>query len=311
MYLNNTQKKTLIIGSTVVDVIIGVNKIPKTGEDANTTSHQMTLGGCAFNASEILRLMNSPYKLCSPVGQGAYGEFVIAGLKKRGISPFVKLQDVENGCCYCLVEENGERTFLSNHGAEYLFEEHWMNNVDVSTVDSVYICGLELEEKTGKNIVSWLEKNPNLTIYFACSSRITHIEKTLIQRILKLKPVLHLNEMESFLLAEYLGLEASTLENIAIELHKRTQNDVIITIGSQGCLCVSELSDDPILVPATSVEVVDTIGAGDSHIGAVIGFRKQGFSLFESVEKANKVSAKVVQTKGASLTEAQFNEIEF
>ena len=83
----------------------------------------------------------------------------------------------------------------------------------------------------------------------------------------------------------------------------------IITLGDTGSLCLSELSEGPILVPSERVNVVDTIGAGDAHIGAIIGYSQMGYSLFEAVEKANKVSALVVQIKGASLTEAQFESI--
>ena len=64
-------KKTLVIGSTVVDIIIGVKSLPKTQEDTHTTFHKMNLGGCAFNVSEILRQSKTPYVLCSPVGSGA------------------------------------------------------------------------------------------------------------------------------------------------------------------------------------------------------------------------------------------------
>ena len=164
-------KKTLVIGSTVVDIIIGVKSLPKTQEDTHTTFHKMNLGGCAFNVSEILRQSKTPYVLCSPVGSGAYGDFVSKKLEEKNIPIFVKTPEIENGCCYCFVEESGERTFISHHGAEYLFSKEWMLNINLSDFDSVYICGLEIEEKTGPEIVSWLEeiKEYNLKIFFAAT----------------------------------------------------------------------------------------------------------------------------------------------
>ena len=79
-------KKTLVIGSTVVDIIIGVQSLPKTQEDTHTTYHKMNLGGCAFNVSEILRQSKTPYILCSPVGSGAYGDFVTKKLAEKNAS---------------------------------------------------------------------------------------------------------------------------------------------------------------------------------------------------------------------------------
>lgn len=55
-------------------------------------------------------------------------------------------------------------------------------------------------------------------------------------------------------------------------------------------------------IPAKPVEnVVDTIGAGDAHAGAVIACMIEGKSLSESVAFANAMSAKVVETKGSTL----------
>ena len=137
-------KQTLVIGSTVADVIVNVPSIPSTGEDVNILSQHIQLGGCAYNVAHILTLTKTPHMLCSPVGSGVYGDFVAAELKSFGIPCFVRL-DVPNGCCYCVVEACGERSFMSYHGAEYVFSKQWMNSIDFTEVDSVYICGLEIE----------------------------------------------------------------------------------------------------------------------------------------------------------------------
>ena len=155
-------KQTLIIWSTVVDVIIKIPHLPKTEEDINVISQQQMLGGCAYNVSNMLYLEHTPYTLCSPVGTGLYAEFVERELSKKGLVPFITLKDIVNGCCYCFVEDSGERTFISHHGAEYLFDRKWMKKIDPLTVEFVYICGLELEEKTANEIVCYLEENPIL-----------------------------------------------------------------------------------------------------------------------------------------------------
>ena len=42
-------KKTLVIGSTVADVIVRVNHLPRTGEDLDIDEQTLSLGGCAYN----------------------------------------------------------------------------------------------------------------------------------------------------------------------------------------------------------------------------------------------------------------------
>lgn len=321
-------KKALIIGSTVVDVIIHVDHLPKTQEDVHVISQKMSLGGCAYNTSDMIRHFQVPYILFSPIGAGAYGDFVRAELNKRGIHSPIPSPKQENGCCYCFVENGGERTFISYHGAEYLFQKEWFSLLDTEDIDCVYVCGLEIEETTGANIVAWLEEHPQLTVYFAPGPRINRIDSALLKRIFALHPILHLNEEEA---CTYVGNcqtnddrlatvsdtaptlktavhpspdQKCSLENAAAFLHRLTGNTVIITLGERGTYYYSEKENDCVeSIPATQV---DTIGAGDSHIGAIIACQKLGMSLRDAVQTANKAAAKVVETEGALLPDEEF-----
>ncbi len=58
-------------------------------------------------------------------------------------------------------------------------------------------------------------------------------------------------------------------------------------------------------------EQTDTIGAGDSHIGAVISRLKQGASMEDAIADANRIAAAVVGTSGALLPEERFRELGF
>ncbi len=295
-------KQTLVIGSTVVDVIIGIPSLPTKSQDVNILSQIQSLGGCAYNASNMLHLENVPYTLCSPVGKGIYGEYVERELLKKGIQPFIRLEDVENGCCYCLVENDGERTFLSHHGAEYIFKKEWMKCIDPNTVDSVYICGIEVEDPTGIEIVEYLEENPQFQIFFAVGPRINHIEQSRLKRLFALKPVIHLNDTEA---CEY--TQCNNVKDAALKLYKLTDNSVIVTLGQDGALV---LEDGEIsVIKGYPASVVDTIGAGDCHIGSVIAGLKQGYNLVESVRRANVFASSVVAISGAVLEEKDYKRI--
>ena len=84
-------KKVLVIGSAVVDVVIHLPHLPEKSEDVHVTSQKMSLGGCAYNASDTIRHFKVPYIPFFPVGTGAYGDFVRNALAERGIvSPVPK-----------------------------------------------------------------------------------------------------------------------------------------------------------------------------------------------------------------------------
>ena len=134
--------KTLILGSTVVDVILRLPRLPRSQESRNIYHQELRLGGCAFNASEALRRFGADYTLFSPIGGGVYGDYVRRELGKLGVSSPIPAPAAENGCCYCFVEEGGERTFISYHGAEYRFEKPWFDALHAADYSAAYLCAL-------------------------------------------------------------------------------------------------------------------------------------------------------------------------
>ena len=297
-------KKVLVIGSAVADVIIRLeDHLPVTGEDVHVLSQKMQLGGCAYNVSDMIRHFGVPCIPFFPVGTGAYGDFIRSQFRERGIETPIPAPQDENGCCYCFIEAGGERTFISYHGAEYRFYPEWFDLLDPEEISSVYICGLEIEEPTGSNIVSFLEKNPHLTVFFGPGPRILKISPALMERIFALHPILHLNETEAL---EY--SREPDVSEAAAALYRLTRNTVIITLGKDGCLYFDGKTEQ--IIPGVRAEQADTIGAGDAHIGAVIASLARGLSLPDAIRTANRVSAAVVETQGALLSQEQFDALD-
>ncbi len=309
-------KKVLVIGSTVADVIIElVDHLPATGEDVHVKQQKMSLGGCAFNVSDSIRHFQVPYILFSPVGSGPYGNFVRENLKKRGIISPVPAPEEENGCCYCFIESTGERTFISYHGAEYRFRPEWFHLIDLSEIDTIYICGLEIEEETGIHILSFLKTVPkSCTIYFAPGPRLTRIRPELLSDLYTLRPILHLNQTEAENAAGIGSVRTSgkdsglsSIQKAARVLYQKTNNTVIITLGSAGCFYYDGTREE--IIPAFPVCQTDTNGAGDAHIGSFIACRKLGYSIPQAIRMANRVSSAVVMTPGALLPDEVFNSL--
>lgn len=291
----------LFIGSTVADVIIRTPRLPYTGDDVNITSQQVSLGGCAYNAFHTARITGlAECVLFSPVGTGIWGDWVRAALAQRGVTTAIPPVDAPNGCCYCLVEPDGERTFLCEHGAEYAFRPEWFQALP--EFDGVYVCGLEIEEPTGEVTLRWLEQHPPRRLYFAPGPRILHIPPEKMARLIALGAVFHLNEAE---ICHFTRCEE--VSQAARMLHSLTQNDVIVTLGDRGAYVLS--AEGETIVPGVPAQVVDTIGAGDAHIGAVMANEAAGLPLTEAVARANRISAAVVSQSGAELTPEAYKRL--
>lgn len=296
-------KKVLVIGSTVADVIISVERLPKTGEDVHVYSQSMCLGGCAYNVSDAIRHFEVPYLLFSPAGTGAYGDFVRSALRQKGVSDPIYVPDTMSGCCYCFVEDSGERTFVCYRGAEYHFRPEWFDSLDTDSIDSVYICGLEVEENDNTHIIDFLEAHPEYTVYFAPGPRINILPPERMNRLFMLSPILHLNETEAMTFTKQ-----STIEKAAKSLYAMTQNTVIITLGEKGAYYHNQTEAG--FIPSVCATQINTIGAGDSHIGTVISCLKRGDSIQEAITKANRYSAAIVEESSAQLPDDVFEKLQ-
>lgn len=293
--------KVLVIGSTVADVVIHVDRLPKTAEDVHVLGQRTQLGGCAFNVSDILRHTGVPHLLFSPVGSGIYGDFVRRELDARAIGRVLPDQPEPNGCCYCFVEASGERTFVCDHGAEYRFKPEFFGRIDPLEFGAAYVCGLEIEEPSGSAIIDFLAAHPHLRIYFAPGPRIRNLDPARMSALFALHPVLHLNEQEA---REYTGFG---VKSAAEALHEQTRSDVVVTLGERGAYCLSDGCGE--WIGGERAEVQDTIGAGDAHMGALIAFRALGWSLPDAVRAANRVGARVVSRPGALISKPDFDEL--
>lgn len=292
-------KKCLVIGAAILDIIMEIDRLPKKGGDVYAKSQKMSVGGCAYNAADIMGHFGTPHTLFAPVGTGMYADFIRAELKKTKHESPIQSGNMDNGYCLCMVEADGERTFLTVPGIECHFEKKWFDALDPEEYDSAYVAGYEAEGEGGEEIISFLEANPQLTVYYAPGPRITYIDPKKQERLFKLSPVLHLNEDEAL---TFTGEKSAAAA--AGALYAVTKNTVIITMGGKGAYLYEAGTGR--LIPGKPVEVVDTIGAGDSHIGAVMAMRRLGSSFEKSVETANKVSALVVGVQGPVLTKEEF-----
>lgn len=168
--------RALFIGAACADVVIYLERLPKTEESIHPWRQTISLGGCACNAARAAMIVCDRITLASPVGAGVFGEIVERELLKEGLSISIRTEK-DNGCCYCFVEDGGERTFLSIHGGEYTFDREWMREIDSTEYDFVYVGGLEIEEPTGDALIDYLYEFPERKVVYCPGPRVRFCEK--------------------------------------------------------------------------------------------------------------------------------------
>lgn len=329
--------KTLVLGAAIVDIIMKIPKLPKSGEDVLCTERKLTVGGCAYNVANILRGFNVDHDLFVPIGSGMYADIIRKRLSEDGYDVLISDSEMDNGYCLCLVEDDGERTFITVKGIEGLHKKEWFNSLNMSEYENIYVAGYQVCEDKDDIIANWLIEQKDKNIFFAPGPVINDIDKNTMKKIFSTNPILHLNEKEALDFTKKDNVDDSILS-----LYELTKNIVFITVGERGTVFYD--GQEIVNIEGESVNVVDTIGAGDSHIGAIIsayslgGYNEVylvdssnlnskdsrdifldgsqidclenniGYDFVSVCKLANKVAAEVVQIQGAKLSKECFDK---
>ena len=274
--------KTLVLGTCCLDLVMNMERIPQSGTDLNADSMSLNMGGMAYNVYQAITTAGEEAILGCPAGEGPFSDIIEKFYEARGVKPFVRSKGMDNGVCLCLVDKNGERTFIAYHGAEYKFQKEWYKDLNFDEIDMFYFSGLEVEEDTGVNLVEFLEEKKKPCL-FAPSSRVVGIKEEVLEKLYKLHPILHINEYEAEVMSG-----SKDIEEAAEILFTKTNAPIVVTLGEKGAYI--KTSDDKGYVettPVDSKDVVDSVGAGDGHAGAFIAGLKKGYSVRKAVEYAN------------------------
>lgn len=293
--INQPQKKVLVIGNALLDVIVTLPSLPKSGEDVFAKRKESIVGGCAYNVANILKRYGAAYDLMVPVGEGPNAKQIKDQLTKDGHSLLIIDNQEDNGWCLSIVENGGERTFITVMGLENHWKPEWFDNVRIEEYDYIYLSGYTFEGGLASIVMEGLkEKREDAKVIFDPSPRAPYLDKEQLQNLFKLNTIVHCNVSE---LAALTG--TNEIEKGVNKLYNLTFEPVIVTNGGEGTFYLTkdgfgECKEAP-------VTPVDTIGAGDAHTGGFIAGLLSGKSIEEACRLGNTVAREVVQVRGGKL----------
>ena len=293
-------KKSLIIGAAFVDVIMDVAQMPISGGDVTAKLKSYNVGGCAFNVyGAIKHYLGADYAdLFVPVGKGQYSEIDRKSMNDSKIPILLEDNHQDNGWDLCLVEPSGERTFITVPGIEQDWKDEWFAKIDLSDYKYFYVSGYEMEDLESANLLlNHLEqRDKDSYILFDASPRISHIDPQILNRLITKGVIINANEDEIGFLSD-----RDTLEEKTSDIFDKTSEPVLVTLGAKGTYLYDDHGGR--IISSNKVKnVVNTIGAGDTHCGGVIAGLLKGNSFMEACKIGNDLSAQVIQQEAGSLS---------
>lgn len=284
----------LVVGSINMDLVARTPRIPLPGENVFGKDFQMIPGGKGANQAVGVALLGCEVALSGRVGRDYFGEFLLRGLKERGVDTTYVEQDgkAATGIALILIDENGENGIVIATGANGRFSEESAAKLR-KTIDSVDLVLLQLElpldsvvkiieiaRSLGKEVV--LDAGPSCR---KPSSSFFSVN------------VLSPNKAEAEALSGKSITDLKTAVEVARYLLNRGPETVVLKLGSEGTLLVTQSQEQ--YFPAYKVNVVDTTAAGDAFSAALSVGIVEGKTLEEAVQFANAAGALAVTKLGA------------
>lgn len=290
-----TRQSVMVVGAAVIDVIADAYALPWRGCDIELKQQSVNVGGCALNIAVALKRLGIEAGNALPLGQGVWAEIIRNRMAKEGLISLIDNAEGDNGWCLALVEPDGERTFMSFSGVENQWNRQWLARLTVAPGSLLYFSGYQLASPCGELLVEWLEELQDVTPFIDFGPRIGDIPDALLARIMACRPLVSLNRQEAEIAAERFALSAE-ITTLGEQWQEKFAAPLIVRLDKEGAWYFS--NDASGCIPAFPTQVVDTIGAGDSHAGGVLAGLASGLPLADAVLLGNAVASWVVGHRG-------------
>ncbi len=290
-----------IIGAAIIDVLAGpVNDKILLNGSTPMENIRLSFGGDALNEAVILSQLGVKTELISKVGNDDAGKQVLNFLKDKQVGINVKVEDgLETGINIVLIDESGERRFLTNPSGSLrkLAEEDIMEKLD-TVADIVCLASMfvspVLDIPAMERVFQKIKSKPERILVADMTTAKNGETLGDIAGLLPYIDYIIPNETE----AERLTGEKDAFRNAELFL-EHGANCVIIKRGAKGCLI--KTSEKEIIVPAyKNAKAVDTTGAGDSFVAGFIWGLKNGMPLEECARLGGAVASCTVEVVGAN-----------
>lgn len=289
-----------------MDVVIETSHMPECGETISGKKVTMVPGGKGANQAYAVGKLGGDVTMIGAVGMDPSGKVLLDNLKRVNVnvSGVRQLDNSVTGQAFITVDENGDNAIIIIAGSNgFVTKELIDENAEIIRKSDIVIMQLEIP----LNVVEYVKEfalKEGKTVIVDPAPAVSDIPDKFWQGIDYIKP----NETE---LAILTGLKMETreelIEGARVMIRKGVKN-VIVTLGGEGCLFVTEEKEE--FFPSYKVKAIDTTAAGDSFTAAFALALSQGTDYKEAIRFGQKVSSIVVTRKGAQTSIPSMEEVQ-
>ena len=295
-----------VVGSFNMDLVIEAPRFPAPGEAILGKNFRRACGGKGANQAYAVARMGMRAAIIGAVGHDAFGDEMLANLNAVGVdtSSVVRRATVASGTAVIVLDANGQNQIVVANGAN-----DTLTAVDIeqatATIASSKALIVQLETSP-ESVRAALEIANDTGIRTVLNpAPFAPISDELLRRCDFIIP----NENEASKLTGIEVRDATDAAAAARQLRERAGHaEVLITLGANGVWLDAEAFTGH--VPGLAVEAVDTVGAGDTFIGAFVVRMVEGATPHEAARFGCAAAALAVTRRGAQTSIPTRSEVE-
>ena len=263
--------KILCIGEALIDMIC-------TDKGSSLSDGQHFLkkpGGAPTNVAAAIAALGGKVELAAKVGADPFGKYLIDVMQTFNVSTKWILRSEEHFTTFAFVSLmlNGERDFYFNRGADGQLSSEEVDDIDLSEFSIVHFGSatafLPGPLQTAYQVL--LNKALKQELFISFDPNYRHLlfqnnTQSFIDQSWNFLNSCHffkVSDEEAMLITG-----KTTLEDATELLLQKTSGVFAITLGKEGTMM--GLNGQTFIVPSIPVQPVDTTGAGDAFVGAVL-----------------------------------------
>jgi fructokinase len=303
-------KKIFCVGEALIDMIC-----TDKGRSLNNGEHFLKrAGGAPANVAAAIAALGGSVELCAKIGADPFGKNLKEVMQQLGVGTRWMLQSEEHFTTFAFVSlmENGERDFYFNRGADGQLTDHDLQGIHLNEFSIIHFGSATAFlagplQQTYKNLLQqalqqnlFISFDPNYRHLLFKGNTQSFIKQSWF--FLERCHFFKLSDEEAILLTGN-----NTVMDAAQALARKTKAIFAITLGKEGTLF--RHGNSLVTIPSIPITPVDTTGAGDAFVGAVL-YQLQSKTMEQiqattpedwknNIANANKAGARTCEFLGA------------
>ncbi len=298
-------KKIVVFGSYVTDLTSRAPSLPRPGETVFSDQFVMGPGGKGSNQAVAAHRAGGDIILVTKVGTDLFAENALAFYQAEKMNTEWVLKDDQHPTGVALIgvdEKSGQNQIIVCPGACMHITEEDIERMEplIESAD-ILLVQLEVNLDALESVIKRARPDAKIILNPA---PYRPLPDAVWSRCTCVTP----NETEAEHFTGIPVTDAQSAAKAAEKFHEKGIPNVIITMGEKGVFVSG--SEGQTLIPATSVPVVDTTGAGDAFSGCFATAVAEGKTIPEAARFANIAAGLSVGKQGTAPAMPQREEID-